>query len=187
MHGWRAIMAAGVLASCGGRQETPPPAHAEIETCRRERAALELRLAATEQRVEELEREAAPNVAVAPEPEPTASDVETTRVQFPRDKFDALFQDQKQLMRSARIVPVSENGRVIGLRLFGVRAGEAVSQLGFENGDIVQRVNDRDLSSPEEALEAYGAVRKASELRIDMIRRGRPMRLVIEVVDPATN
>jgi type II secretory pathway component PulC len=184
VHAWRAILAAVSLASCGAPPGAPPPAHAEVETCQRERAALEQRLAAAEQRVEELEREATPPAPIATEPVP--SDGETVRIRLPRDKFDALYRDHSQLMQSARILPAQENGRLIGIRILNVRPDESLARHGFQNGDIVQRVNDHELDSPAHFLEAIVAVRSVSELRIDMIRAGRRVRLVVEIVDPAT-
>jgi general secretion pathway protein C len=183
---WRAILTATAVASCGAPPGAPPAAHAEVEACRSERAALERRLAAAEERIDELERESVPPVAAPAAPAP--SDAETVRIQFPKEKFDSLFQDPKRLMQSARIVPVAErDGRVSGLRIFGVRPGAELDQLGFRNGDIVQRVNELEVTTPENALEAYRVVRNAKELRIDMVRQGRPLRLVLEIVDPATN
>lgn len=185
MHAVRTLLVAALLAGCGTPAAGVPPSHAELETCRRERAALERRLTSAEARIDELERETDPPEPTTPDPPP--DDAETVRIQFPKDKFDSLFQDPKRLMQSGRIVPVQNDGHVTGLRIFGVRPGSPLDQLGFRNGDVVRRVNELDVTSPDKALEAYQAVRQATELRIEMLRQGRPFRLVLEVVEPRTN
>jgi type II secretory pathway component PulC len=173
------------LGGCGAPAPgAAPAAHGEVESCQRERQALEQRLAAAEQRIEELESESAAVTPVSADAD--GGTAEEIRIQFPRDKFDALFSDQAALMKSARAVPASRDGQVTGIRLFGMRPGTALTQLGFQNGDELRSVNGYELTSPEKTLEAYAAVRKASELRIEMIRRGRPLRLVLEIVDPPT-
>ena len=48
---------------------------------------------------------------------------------------DKILENQAELMRQARIVPEQENGKVTGIRLFGVRADTLLGTLGMENGD----------------------------------------------------
>lgn len=177
------------LGGCGSPTTgAAPAAHADVETCQRQRQALERRLATAERRIEELESESAAAVPVVEtvSPEDATSTAEEIRAQYPRDAFERLFADSAKLMKSARMVPVTRDGRVTGIRLFGMRAGSPLTQLGFHNGDELRSVNGYDLTSPEKTLEAYGALRKATELRIELIRQGRPLRLVLEIVDPPT-
>ena len=42
-----------------------------------------------------------------------------------RGVVDKILENQAELMRQARIVPEQENGKVVGIRLFGVRPGHA--------------------------------------------------------------
>lgn len=180
----RGLFALLLLAGCGASQPAaaPPPSSssAEFESCQRERAELERRLAEAERRIDELET---PPVPDGERPEPVTDDSGAIRIRLTRAEFDAIFQDQKQLTRSARAVPVTRDGRMTGIRLFGIRAGSELARLGFQNGDIVHRVNGFELSSVETTLEAYSAVRNASELRIDLTRRGRPQQLILEIVE----
>jgi hypothetical protein len=73
-------------------------------------------------------------------------------------------------MRAARVVPALVEGRVVGLRLFGIRGDSVFGALGFHNGDTVRRVNGRELSSPDEALESYAALRTAERIVVDLER-----------------
>ena len=80
-------------------------------------------------------------------------------------------------MRQARIVPEQENGKVVGIRLFGVRPDTLLGTLGMENGDRLQTINGFDMASPEKALEAYARLRTADKLVVQVNRRGANMNL----------
>jgi general secretion pathway protein C len=76
-------------------------------------------------------------------------------------------------MRQARIVPEQENGKVAGIRLFGVRPDTLLGVLGMENGDRLQTINGFDMASPEKALEAYARLRTADHLTMQLNRKGQ--------------
>jgi general secretion pathway protein C len=94
-----------------------------------------------------------------------------------RGVVDKILENQSELMRQARIVPEQENGRVVGIRLFGVRNDTLLGVLGMENGDRLQTINGFDMASPEKALEAYARLRTADKLTISLNRRGQNMNI----------
>lgn len=81
------------------------------------------------------------------------------------------------ISKGVRITPSSHDGHVDGFRLFAIRPGSFFDVLGFQNGDVVQRINGIDMTAPDKALETYTRLRAATELRIDLMRRGQPMRM----------
>ncbi|HEY8086870.1 MAG TPA: type II secretion system protein GspC [Polyangiaceae bacterium] len=89
-----------------------------------------------------------------------------------RGVVDKILENQAELMRQARIVPEQENGKVVGIRLFGVRADTLLGTLGMENGDRLEKINGFDMTSPEKALEAYARLRTADHLTISLNRKG---------------
>jgi general secretion pathway protein C len=89
-----------------------------------------------------------------------------------RGVVDKILENQAELMRQARIVPEQENGKVVGIRLFGVRPDTLLGTLGMENGDRLQTINGFDMTSPEKALEAYARLRTADHLTIQINRKG---------------
>ncbi len=94
-----------------------------------------------------------------------------------RGVVDKILENQADLMRQARIVPEQENGKVVGIRLFGVRSDTLLGVLGMENGDRLQTINGFEVASPEKALEAYARLRTADKLTIQLNRRGQNMNL----------
>ena len=100
-----------------------------------------------------------------------------TEFNVDRGVVDKILENQAELMRQARIVPEQENGKVVGIRLFGVRPDTLLGALGMENGDRLEKINGFDMTSPEKALEAYARLRTADHLTVSVNRRGQEMNL----------
>lgn len=98
-----------------------------------------------------------------------------------RHGLDVLAENQAVLMRSARIVPEEVNGKVAGIRVFGVRPDGVMGRLGLENGDRIERVMGKSIASPDQALEVYAALRAAKVIEIELVRRGVPKKLIVRV------
>ncbi|MDP9002878.1 MAG: general secretion pathway protein GspC, partial [Myxococcota bacterium] len=94
--------------------------------------------------------------------------VTATEFNVDRGVVDKILENQAELMRQARIVPEQENGKVVGIRLFGVRPDTLLGALGMENGDRLEKINGFDMTSPEKALEAYARLRTADHLTVSV-------------------
>jgi general secretion pathway protein C len=94
-----------------------------------------------------------------------------------RAVVDKILENQADLMRQARIVPEQENGRTVGIRLYGLRPDTLLGTLGMENGDRLQTINGFEMASPEKALEAYARLRTADKLTISLNRKGQNMNI----------
>lgn len=131
----------------------------------------------------------APVAAVAPEapapskgapslPPDIASKIQKisdTEFNIDRSVVDKILENQAELMRSARIVPEQKDGKVVGVRLFGIRPDTLLGTLGLQNGDRLETINGFNMASPEKALEAYARLRTASALNVKVNRRGSPV------------
>lgn len=104
--------------------------------------------------------------------------VSSTEFNVDRGVVDKILENQADLMKQARIVPEKENGKVVGIRMYGVRPETLLGTLGMENGDRLQTINGFDVSSPEKALEAYARLRAgASKLTVQVNRKGQTLNL----------
>ena len=103
--------------------------------------------------------------------------VSATEFNIDRGVVDKILENQSELMRQARIVPEQENGKVVGIRMFGIRPETLLGVLGMENGDRLQTINGFDMASPEKALEAYARLRTADKLVVQVNRKGQNMNL----------
>jgi hypothetical protein len=104
-----------------------------------------------------------------------------------RHALELFLQNQDLLMRQARIVP--EIGTTVpgkpasptALRIFGVRPDSVLGRVGLQNGDRIERVMGKSVATPEQALEAYAAMRNAKTIDIDVTRGGTSKKLLIHV------
>ncbi len=101
--------------------------------------------------------------------------VSDTEFNVDRAVVDKILENQAELMKSARIVPEQENGKVVGIRMFGIRPDSLLGKLGIQNGDRLESINGFNMASPEKALEAYARLRTASNLSVKVTRRGAPV------------
>ena len=103
--------------------------------------------------------------------------VSATEFNIDRGVVDKILENQADLMRQARIVPEMENGKTVGIKMYGIRPDTLLGTLGMENGDRLQTINGFDMASPEKALEAYARLRTADKLVVQVNRRGQNMNL----------
>jgi general secretion pathway protein C len=104
-----------------------------------------------------------------------------TKFSVPRSFVDKLLKNQAQIMSAARIVPHEENGRMLGVKLYGIRKNSLLGKLGMQNGDMLRTINGFEMSSPDSALEAYARLRNASNLSVAIVRRGQPTTLDYDI------
>jgi general secretion pathway protein C len=107
--------------------------------------------------------------------------ISDTEFNIDRSVVDKILENQAELMKSARIVPETKDGKVLGIRLFGIRPDTLLGTLGLQNGDRLEAINGFNMGSPEKALEAYARLRTAANLNVNVNRRGNPVAIVFNI------
>lgn len=90
-------------------------------------------------------------------------------------------ENPNQLMTDARLTPNVVNDRQEGFMLREVREGGIYRNLGLQNGDVLLRINDYNISNPETALQAFSALRGMDRVQLDIIRGGNKMNLNYQI------
>ncbi len=90
-----------------------------------------------------------------------------------RRTLEAELKDVSQLQSEARSVPSYEDSRYRGIKLIGVRPGSLYRALGIRSGDVLTAVNGRSIDSPTRALDLFGALGNASDVKLEIERRGQ--------------
>jgi general secretion pathway protein C len=98
-----------------------------------------------------------------------------TKYRVQRSLVDKVLANQGSLMRTARVIPHEEDGRVVGMRLYGIRRNSLLGRLGVRNGDMLRTINGFDMTSPDSALEAYTRLRTADQLTLAVKRQNKDM------------
>jgi general secretion pathway protein C len=80
-----------------------------------------------------------------------------------------------QAMTDARLLPSQKDGKVEGFRASEVKSTGVFAMIGIKNGDVLLRLNDFPIDSPDKALQSFIALKGQSRLKLDMIRDGRPV------------
>lgn len=80
-----------------------------------------------------------------------------------------------EVITQARAVPVLADGQSVGFKLFRIHRGSIFEKIGLQDGDIVQRVNDTNLTDPTRAVGLLEEVQSMSQIRVNFLRGGKPM------------
>lgn len=98
-----------------------------------------------------------------------------------RSLVTSLLANQAALMRTARVIPHEEGGRVVGVKLYGIRRSSLLGRLGIQNGDMLRTINGYDMTSPDSALEAYARLQNADRITVNLVRRGSDMTIDYQI------
>jgi S1-C subfamily serine protease len=121
---------------------------------------------------------------LAPAPDPLVSTVKVideTHLEVPRSTVDAVMADPGAYVRGARVVPAMQNGHFNGFKMYAIRPSSLWAAIHLQNGDTIVSINGEDLSIPSQSLAVVQRVKSAKQFVIDMIRRGSPMTITIDV------
>lgn len=79
-----------------------------------------------------------------------------------------------QAMTDARLLPSLKEGKVEGFRITEVKPAGVFGMVGIRNGDVLLRINDFAIDSPEKAIQSLAALKGQTRLKLDLVRDGQP-------------
>ncbi len=88
--------------------------------------------------------------------------------------LNAALDSPAQAMSDARLLPSQKDGKVEGFRASEVKPNGVFSMIGIKNGDVLLRLNDFPMDSPDKALQSFIALKGQNRLKLDIIRDGQP-------------
>lgn len=98
--------------------------------------------------------------------------VAKNRYWIDEERVASALANMNRLMTQIRVVPNLRGGSNQGWKVFAIRPNSIFAQIGLKNGDVIQRINGRELRTPTKAFEAFQDLRSARHLEVDVIRRG---------------
>lgn len=106
-------------------------------------------------------------------------------------KLDHTFEVERGLVRelvsgavkpgSVRILPVTDGGKLVGLRLYGASTGSVASALGLHNGDVLAQVNNVQIESANTLLDFYGKLDQLNVVELGGTRGGKPLGITLRL------
>jgi general secretion pathway protein C len=103
----------------------------------------------------------------------TIRQVERNRYEIDRREVQAATSNLGKLMTQARVVPNLKGGKFRGYKIFAIKPNSLYAKIGLKNGDVIERVNGMEISSPQQALKIFQQLKNESHFQVDLIRRGR--------------
>jgi type II secretory pathway component PulC len=78
-----------------------------------------------------------------------------------------------RFLMQARAVPYMKQGRIVGFRITRISQGSLYEKIGLRNGDVLLRVNMRNLDDPAKLLSLYQEMRNKRHISILLSRNGQ--------------
>jgi len=103
--------------------------------------------------------------------------IDDNHYEIDRKLVDSVSANPMGVAKGARVVPAVKDGKPDGFKLYAIRPSSVFSKLGLQNGDTLQSINGFDLTSAQNALEAFTKLREATSLEVSITRRGKVEKL----------
>lgn len=114
-----------------------------------------------------------------------ATPTRTGTVQHTKVNRDAIVREAVEnfatLSRITPEVKTDEAGNVLGVTAEGISQHPLAQKLGFQDGDVLQTVNNERIDSRERLMEIFERYQNATSFRIGILRNGQPNVLVFDV------
>jgi general secretion pathway protein C len=116
----------------------------------------------------------APVVPEATEsPEPRAEE-RPVRVMKREEVQQRLGLEMNRILAETAIRPVTEDGRVVGVRLTRVAQDSLLTEAGLRSGDVLTSINGTQIDGMATLISLWPRLQGASDLRAQGLRDGRP-------------
>jgi general secretion pathway protein C len=90
-----------------------------------------------------------------------------------RKDLQKSLQNMNELLTQVRIRPHFKDGRADGLSITRITRGSIFAKLGLRNGDIVQGINGRSITSPDDVLALYEQLNSGTPMSLEITRRNQ--------------
>jgi len=86
-----------------------------------------------------------------------------------------------EIWKNISIVDEKVDNKLVGFRVKWIKRNSQFAKLGLKKGDVIIRVNNKQLHSYKDAIDIYGKISKISQLMIVVLRDGQEKEIEYEV------
>jgi general secretion pathway protein C len=86
-----------------------------------------------------------------------------------------------RILAETAVVPVMEEGRVVGVQVTRLPEGSLLTDAGLRTGDVITRINDTDIDGMGTLIGLWPRLQSATELRATVVRNGQPVSLLVSM------
>lgn len=87
--------------------------------------------------------------------------------------------DLRAMASEVNVLPVLENGQMVGVRVSGKRGSDLLSRYGIQPNDVITAVNDVPLDGPQRQVELTRSLSSANQVKLTVRRDGRELQLTL--------
>lgn len=80
-----------------------------------------------------------------------------------------------------RVQPITENGQMKGMKIFGVKGTTIANKVGLQNGDSLLAINNNPIKSAQSLLDVYTQLDTLSIVELDGKRGDKPLALTLKL------
>jgi general secretion pathway protein C len=122
----------------------------------------------------------------APAPPPGGGELRVTRLgenQYSLDEatVSQLTGNINQYMTNVRLIPYFEGNKSAGYRIAAIRPGSAFEQLGFKGGDVIQQINNVEISTPDKMYTIFQNLKDEKRVTVNILRQGQKSSINYEI------
>ncbi|MFI4968150.1 MAG: type II secretion system protein GspC [Gammaproteobacteria bacterium] len=90
-------------------------------------------------------------------------------------------QNPQRLMDVVRAMPVQEQGKLTGYRIYPAGNSPVFAQLGLHPGDVVTAVNGIPLTDPAQSMHVLASIKTSEQISITLLRNGQIQNQVLKI------
>jgi len=87
----------------------------------------------------------------------------------------------QKLMDVIRAMPVQEQGKLTGFRIYPAGNGPLFAQLGLHPGDVVTAVNGIPLTDPAQSMRILSSVKTSDQITVTLLRNGQSQTVQLQM------
>jgi general secretion pathway protein C len=107
--------------------------------------------------------------------------ISETQFNVSRTAIDSALANMADVLTQARAIPHTENGQMVGFKLFSIVPGSIYDQLGLKNGDLLCGVDGEAMNDPTKAMALAQDLKNKSRLELCIKRNGRTSNFAYEI------
>lgn len=96
-----------------------------------------------------------------------------SRISLRRSDIEKSMGNIGTLLSQARIQPHFKGGKADGFRLSRIKPNSLFTKMGFKNGDIVHKINNKSIKTTNDMISFYQNLSSGQEIALEITRRGR--------------
>jgi general secretion pathway protein C len=116
---------------------------------------------------------ATPMPVKMPAGNPAAASPAAMQRKMSRSQLQQQLGDLPALLSQARVIPNYTNGKPDGFVISEIVQGSLYQQAGLLNGDVILRVNGKQVTSAAQAMSMYQALQNAAAIDLELMRAGQ--------------